>query len=86
MNKMLRLAGLVGALAMSFMAKPGYAIVDCATRDGYACTQQNAFSRCYDYSQGELYPCWCDHASGPLLWRCGPNSCSVDPGSCHLGS
>ena len=79
MKKMLRLAALVGVCVMSWFAtvKPSYALVDCSTRDGFACTQQGATSRCSYYDDGSqcfyIYPCWCDHAFGPLQWRCGPN-------------
>jgi hypothetical protein len=78
MKNTLRLAALVGGIVMSWFAtaRPSYAIVDCSTREG-VCTQENAFSRCAYYDESVqctyIYPCWCDHAYGPLQWRCGPN-------------
>lgn len=88
MRNMLRLAALVGALVISLFAtsKPSYAAAECSAKDGSACSQQGARSFCQQFDETEqtllLYPCWCDRLSGPLLWRCGPNSCQVDPYSC----
>jgi len=88
MKKALRLAALIGAIVMSWsgMVQPVYAITDCSTKDGFACTTPGKRSFCSWYDEGtqtaEIYPCWCDRAFGPLQWRCGPNSCSVDPDSC----
>ena len=80
MKNVLRLALLVGVIVLSLFgtATPGYAYpVDCSQRDGYACSPEGATSNCTWVDEGSgcfyRYPCWCDHAFGPLQWRCGPN-------------
>lgn len=83
MQKMLRLAVLVGVLVMSFFmaARPSDAATDCSIKDGYACTGQVTSSYCSSYDDATQclyrYPCWCDRAFGPLQWRCGPNPVNV---------
>lgn len=87
MKNRFRLALLVLILALSLFgtATPGHAIVDCADRDGFACSPQGSTSKCFVTDEGSgcfyRYPCWCDRAFGPLQWRCGPNpdyvSCPV---------
>lgn len=80
MKNTLRLIALVGVIALSWFAaeRPVYAIQDCATKEGSACTQTGDAGHCVTYDEGAqctwIYPCWCDNAFGPMQVRCGPNA------------
>lgn len=88
MKNTLRLIALVGVIALSWFAaeRPVYALVDCAIKDGSACTQTGPAGGCVIYDEGAqctwIYPCWCDSAFGPMQIRCGP---SATGGSCCGG-
>jgi hypothetical protein len=88
MKNMLRLMALVGVVTVSWFAtqRPAYAIADCATKEGSACTQVGSAGYCTTYDDGDqctwIYPCYCDRAFGPLQVRCGPNPSG---GSCCGG-
>jgi len=79
MKNALRLTALVGALVVICLfsdTKPVYAVQDCATKDGAACTTPGPKTYCTVYDDGSQctywYPCWCESDYlGGYRFRCG---------------